>query len=163
MPGGETAATPMHRYEARISWKRNSADFLNNRYSRGHEWSFDGGITVAASSSPQSAPVPNSIVEAVDPEEALVASASSCHMLWFLAIAAKRRFVVDSYTDEAVGIMEKGPDGKLAITRITLRPDVEFSGDSQPTREQLDSLHHAAHAECYIANSLKSEIAVEPA
>ena len=163
MPGSETVATLMHSYEARISWKRNGADFLNNRYSRGHEWSFDGGITVAASSSPQSVPVPYSVVEAVDPEEALVASASSCHMLWFLALAAKRRFVVDSYTDDAVGIMEKGSDGKHSITRITLRPEVEFSGDNQPTREQLNSLHHAAHAECYIANSLKSEIVVEPA
>lgn len=153
----------MHKYEARVSWRRSGADFLGNRYSRGHEWTFDGGIAVPASSSPLVVPVPKSVAEAVDPEEALVASASSCHMLWFLALAAKLRFVVESYVDQAFGTLEKGPDGKLAITRITLRPEVEFSGDNQPTPEQLESLHHAAHTECYIANSLKSEIVVEPA
>ena len=153
----------MHKYGARIRWSRNGADFLNNLYSRGHVWSFDGGVTVAASSSPLSVPVPQSVAEAVDPEEALVASASSCHMLWFLAIAAKRRFVVETYVDEAFGIMEKGPDGKLAITSITLRPKVEFSGDRRPSEPELASLHHSAHDECYVANSLKSEIVVEPA
>jgi organic hydroperoxide reductase OsmC/OhrA len=106
-------------------------------------------------------PVPYSVVEAVDPEEALVASASSCHMLWFLSIAAKRGFVVDSYVDEAFGILEKNAEGKLLITRITLRPKVQFSADKLPTADELQSMHHSAHEQCFIANSLKSEIVVD--
>lgn len=152
----------MHRYEATISWARNGAKFSDNRYSRGHEWSFDGGVKVAASSSPTVVPAPYSVVEAVDPEEALVASASSCHMLWFLSLAARRRFIVESYLDEAFGVIEKNADGKLAFSRITLRPKVQFSADRSPTAEELESLHHAAHDECFIANSLKCEIVVEP-
>jgi organic hydroperoxide reductase OsmC/OhrA len=151
----------LHRYEAVISWKRLGAKFTDNRYSRGHEWSFDGGVKVMASSSPSVVSAPYSIVEAVDPEEALVASAASCHMLWFLSIAAKRGFVVESYVDKATGIMEKNSEGKLAITRITLRPKVEFSVDRAPSAEELQSLHNSAHDECYIANSLKSEVVVE--
>jgi organic hydroperoxide reductase OsmC/OhrA len=151
----------VHRYEARISWKRNGAKFSDNRYSRGHQWSFDGGVTVTGSSSPNSVPLPYSVVEAVDPEEALVASASSCHMLTFLYLAAKRGFVVESYLDHAFGVMEKNSAGKLAITRITLRPKIEFSADRSPAAEELESLHHTAHEQCYIANSLKSEVVVE--
>jgi organic hydroperoxide reductase OsmC/OhrA len=151
----------MHKYEAEISWKRQGAEFSDNRYSRGHEWSFDGGVKIMASSSPLSVPVPYSVVEAVDPEEALVASAASCHMLWFLSIAAGRGFIVESYTDKACGIMEKNSEGKIAITRITLRPKIEFSMDRAPSPEELQSLHHSAHDECYIANSLKSEVVVE--
>jgi organic hydroperoxide reductase OsmC/OhrA len=113
------------------------------------------------SSSPSAVPVPYSVVEAVDPEEALVASAASCHMLWFLSIAAKRGLVVESYVDKATGIMEKNSEGKLSITRITLRPKVEFSVDRAPSAEELRALHNSAHDECYIANSLKSEIVVE--
>lgn len=152
----------MHKYEAQITWKRNGAKFSDNRYSRGHEWSFDGGTKVAASSSPLVVPAPYSVVEAVDPEEALIASASSCHMLWFLLVAAKRGFVIDSYVDEAFGIMDKTAEGKMAITRITLRPKIEFTGDKLPSVEELQSLHHSAHDECFIANSLKSEIVIEP-
>ena len=151
----------MHRYEATISWARNGAKFSDNRYSRVHEWSFDGGVKVAASSSPTVVPAPYSVVEAVDPEEALVASASSCHMLWFLSLAARRSFIVESYLDEAFGVIEKNADGKLAFSRITLRPKVQFSADRSPTAEELESLHHAAHDECFIANSLKCEIVVE--
>lgn len=151
----------MHKYEAKISWKRNGATFSDNRYSRGHEWSFDGGTKITASSSPLVVPPPYSVVEAVDPEEALIASASSCHMLWFLLIAAKRGFVIDSYVDEAFGVMEKNAEGKQAITRITLRPKVEFTGDRLPSVEELQALHHSAHDECFIANSLKSEIVVD--
>jgi organic hydroperoxide reductase OsmC/OhrA len=151
----------MHKYEAEISWKRQGAEFTDNRYSRGHEWSFDGGVKIMASASPLSAPVPYSVVEAVDPEEALVASAASCHMLWFLSIAAKRGIVVESYTDKAKGIMEKNPEGKMAITRIILRPEIEFSIDRAPSAEELQSLHNSAHDKCYIANSLRSEIVVE--
>ena len=151
-----------HRYQARIAWKRGDAAFSDNRYSRGHEWTFDGGVKVPASSSP--AVVPRYSVErAVDPEEALVASASSCHMLWFLSLAAGRGFVVDSYVDDASGVMEKNAEGKLAITLITLRPRIAFSGDAVPDSGALDELHHDAHASCFIANSLKSEIVVEAA
>lgn len=151
----------VHRYEARISWKRDGAKFTDNRYSRGHDWSFDGGVRVPASSSPALVPLPYSVAEAVDPEEALVACASSCHMLWFLSLAAKRGFVVESYTDEASGMMDKTPEGKLAITRITLRPRIEFAGDKSPSAQELASLHHSAHNQCFIANSLKSEVVVE--
>jgi organic hydroperoxide reductase OsmC/OhrA len=151
-----------HRYEARIAWRRGDAVFSDNRYSRGHEWSFDGGVKVPASSSP--ALVPRYSVErAVDPEEALVASASSCHMLWFLSLAASRGYVVDTYVDDAVGVMEKNAEGKVAITRITLRPRIDFSGDACPDAAALEELHHDAHASCFIANSLKSEIVVEAA
>lgn len=151
----------MHKYEAEISWRRDGESFTNNRYSRGHQWSFDGGVKIMASSSPLSVPVPYSVVEAVDPEEALVAAASSCHMLWFLSITAKHGYVVESYVDNAVGIMEKNSEGKIAITRITLRPRIEFSGARSPSAEELQALHHQAHDECFIANSLKSEIVVE--
>jgi organic hydroperoxide reductase OsmC/OhrA len=151
----------LHRYEARISWTRGGAKFTDNRYSRGHEWSFDGGVKVKASASSSVVPLPYSIVDAVDPEEALVAAASSCHMLSFLFIAAKRGFIVDNYVDDAFGVMEKNAGGKLFISRITLRPKIKFSGESIPTEAQLQSLHHAAHEECFIANSLKSEGVVE--
>jgi organic hydroperoxide reductase OsmC/OhrA len=151
----------MHRYEARIAWQRGGAAFTDNRYSRGHEWSFDGGVTVPASSSPLTVKAPYSVAQAVDPEEALVAATSSCHMLWFLSLAAKRGFLVDRYTDEAFGVMEENADGKLAFTRITLRPRIEFGGAKRPAAAELAALHHEAHAECFIANSLKCEVVVE--
>ncbi len=151
----------MHKYEARISWQRAGAKFTDNRFSRGHEWSFDGGVKVPASASPTVVPKPYSVAEAVDPEEALVASASSCHMLWFLSLAAKRGFVVESYLDEAFGVMEKNAAGKLAFSRITLRPRIRFLAEKTPSAEALASLHHEAHDECFIANSLKCEIVVE--
>jgi organic hydroperoxide reductase OsmC/OhrA len=151
----------MHKYQARISWNRAGATFSDNRYSRAHEWWFDGGVTVPASASPSIVRAPYSVAEAVDPEEALVASASSCHMLWFLSLAAERGYVVDSYVDDAFGVMEQNGQGKLAISRITLRPRIAFSGSKVPSGEELDALHHAAHEECFIANSLRSEIVVE--
>jgi organic hydroperoxide reductase OsmC/OhrA len=153
----------MHRYEARIAWQREGAEFTNQRYSRGHAWTFDGGITVPASSSPQSVPPPHSVAAAVDPEEALVAATSSCHMLWFLALAAKKGFIVDRYVDDAFGVMERNEAGKQMITRITLRPAIDFGGATAPTAAQLEALHHRAHEECYIANSIKSEVVVIPA
>ncbi len=153
----------MHRYEAKISWRRNGAKFTDNRYSRGHEWVFDGGIKVPASSSPAAVRLPFSVAEAVDPEEALVAAAASCHMLSFLYFAAKQRFVVESYVDDAFGIMEKNEKGKLAVTRITLRPKIQFGPEKLPSASELATLHHAAHEECYIANSIKSEMVVESA
>jgi organic hydroperoxide reductase OsmC/OhrA len=151
----------MHRYGARIEWRRRGAKFTDNRYSRAHQWTFDGGVIVPASSSPLSVKVPYSVAEAVDPEEALVAATSSCHMLWFLSLAVQRGFVVDSYVDDAFGVMEKNAAGKLAFTRVTLRPRIEFAGDKLPSAEELTSLHHSAHEECFIANSLKCEVVVE--
>jgi organic hydroperoxide reductase OsmC/OhrA len=151
----------MHRYEARIAWQRGGAVFTDHRYSRGHEWSFDGGVTVPASSSPLTVKVPYSVAQAVDPEEALVAATSSCHMLWFLSLAAKQGFVVDRYADEAFGVMAPNADGKLAFTRITLRPRIEFAGARRPSAGELAALHHEAHDECFIANSLKCEVVVE--
>jgi organic hydroperoxide reductase OsmC/OhrA len=153
----------LHRHEARIAWKREGATFTDNRYSRGHTWSFDGGVEVPASSSPALVRLPLSVAEAVDPEEALVASAASCHMLWFLSIAAKRGFVVESYVDDAFAVMEKNPQGKPFLSRITLRPRIEFWGEKRPSPEELHDMHHVAHDECMIANSLKSEVVVEAA
>jgi len=150
----------MSTYTAKISWKNDSPDtFTKNRYTRGHTWSFDGGVEVPASSSPHSVRVPFSIEEAVDPEEALVAAASSCHMLSFLWVAAQRGFNIDSYVDDAVGEMTE-TDGKQWVSKITLDPQIVWSGDKQPTAEELAEMHHAAHAVCYIANSIKSEVIV---
>ncbi|WP_136415085.1 OsmC family protein [Herbaspirillum sp. ST 5-3] len=153
----------MHTYEAKVSWKRLDQQFVDNRYSHGHEWHFDGGAVVPASSSPYVVPVPMSIAANVDPEEALVAATSSCHMLFFLSIAAARGFVVDSYEDKALGVMEKNGEGKVAMTRITLRPEIAFGGEREPTQEELDAIHHASHAQCYIANSIRADVLVEPA
>ncbi len=153
-------ARDQHKYEARIHWTRNDDAFTDNHYRRAHQWSFDGGTVVTASSSPQLMPEPYSLAAAVDPEEALVAPAASCHMLCFLALAATQGFVVDDYEDEAFGVMEKNGEGRLAITRITLRPRIRFCEETPPSASELESLHHAAHETCFIANSLKSEIVV---
>ena len=152
-----------HEYRATVSWKRASSEpFTDNKYSRGHEWSFDGGVTVPASSSPSSVRLPYSKADAVDPEEALVAALSSCHMLTFLYLAAKGGYVVDSYVDDAVGVMTKNERGKLFVSKVALRPRIAFSGPKQPTATDLDALHHHAHEECYIANSVLTEVVVEP-
>ncbi len=149
-------------YTSKIVWHRNGAAFSDNLYSRKHVWQFDGGLEVPASSSPHVVPVPMSDATAVDPEEAFVASLASCHMLWFLAISAKRSFVVDSYVDNALGIMENNSDGKLAMTVVTLRPQVIFSGENQPTNDDLKVMHYVAHDECFIASSVKTEVRCEP-
>ena len=151
----------MSEYTAIISWRRNGAIFTDNKYSRAHQWKFDGGVAVPGSSSPHVVRVPFSDASAVDPEEALVAALSSCHMLAFLFIAAKRGFVVDTYEDQAVGVMAKNPDGKLAITVVTLRPKTVFSGE-EPSRQELESMHHQAHEECFIAASVKTDVRCEP-
>lgn len=151
----------MHAYLATVSWTREGQPFTDNRYSRGHLWSFDGGATVPASSSPSIVPVPMSVEANVDPEEALVAAASSCHMLFFLSFAGRAGYVVDSYVDRAAGYMEKNAGGKLAMQRIVLRPEIRFAGERIPRQEELDQLHHRSHEECFIANSLKCEIVVE--
>ncbi len=151
----------MSEYTATVSWQRGDQDFLSNRYSRGHRWQFDGGHSVPASASPHIVPLPWSVAENVDPEEAFVASLSSCHMLFFLSIAAKQRFVVDEYVDDAVGEMAENEEGKMAMTRVRLRPRVVFSGARIPGREQLEKLHHLAHESCFIASSVKTEVVTE--
>jgi organic hydroperoxide reductase OsmC/OhrA len=152
-----------HQYRATVKWTRDGSAFTDQRYSRGHSWSFDGGIEVPASSSPLSVRLPYSVAEAVDPEEAFVAALSSCHMLTFLYVAAKQGFVVDEYADEAVGEMSKNERGKLWVSKVTLAPAIRFSGAKRPSAEQLDELHHLAHEECYIANSVKCEVVVRGA
>ena len=149
-------------HTAEVTWLRGGQDFLDKRYSRRYTLRFDGGVEVPGSSSPLVVPVPMSEVAAVDPEEAFVSSLASCHMLWFLSIAAARRYRVDRYLDSASGVMEKNADGRMAITVVTLRPRVVFSGNQVPTREQVERMHHLAHEECYIANSVRTEVRCEP-
>jgi organic hydroperoxide reductase OsmC/OhrA len=151
----------MGKYTAVILWERNGASFVDNDYSRGHRWQFDG-IEVPASSSPHVVPLPLSVATAVDPEEAFVASLASCHMLWFLSIAAKRGFLVESYRDEAVGVMAKNAEGRLAMTLVTLRPAVVFGGSNSPKMAEIDAMHHESHERCFIASSVKTEVRCEP-
>jgi len=141
-----------------LTWKRGVAPFEYQKYSRDHTWKFDGGHEMQASAAPAYLGNP----KLVDPEEAFVASISSCHMLTFLAIAAKKKFVLDEYVDEAVGHMEKNAEGKMAITRVVLRQKTKFSGDKQPTQQELDEMNHMSHDQCFIASSVKTEITVEP-
>ena len=148
-------------YSAQILWSRGDQNFLDNRYSRGHLWRFDGGVEVPASSSPHVVPLPGSREDAVDPEEAFVAALSSCHMLWFLSLAARDGWRVDDYRDQAEGRMGRNAEGRLAMTRVTLHPSVTFNGPA-PSREQLDALYHQAHEECFIASSVKTEVRCEP-
>lgn len=153
----------MQKFEATVQWERGADEvFADNRYSRAHAWHFDGGLRVPASSSPLSVPLPMSVAANVDPEEALVAAVSSCHMLFFLSIAQQRGFVVDSYRDDANGVLDRNADGKMAMTKFTLRPAIVFSG-TQPDAGQLDAIHHSAHEKCYIANSIKADIVIEGA
>jgi len=147
----------MSEHTVTIEWKRETPDFTYQSYNRDHDWTFDGGVTVRASA----APAYLGSESCVDPEEAFVASLSSCHMLTFLAIAAKKRFVVDGYRDRAVGVLDKDPSGRLAIVRVTLRPEVAFGGEKTPTPEELHVLHDQAHHGCFIANSVKTEVVVE--
>ncbi len=152
-----------HEYTATVTWQRAAdAKFTDNRYSRGHEWRFDGGTVVPASSSPAVVPLPMSNAAAVDPEEAFVASLSSCHMLFFLFHAAKRGFVVEAYEDAAAGTMGKNAEGRVAMLRVVLRPRVTWSGDRRPSAGELDAMHHQSHVDCYVANSVKCGVSVEP-
>jgi organic hydroperoxide reductase OsmC/OhrA len=152
----------MGEYNASVTWERNGARFTDNRYSRAHRWTFDGGLNVPASSSPHVVPIPLSDPGGVDSEEAFVAALSSCHMLWFLSVAAKGGFTVDSYRDDAVGCLEKNPEGRLAITRVTLRPRVRFSGGKLPEPQQISEMYDKAHHECFIANSVRTVVTVAP-
>ena len=152
----------MSTYSATLRWQRNGAAFIDQRYSRAHAWHFDGGAVVPGSSSPHTVPLPYSDAAAVDPEEAFVAALSSCHLLWFLHLAAKAGFVVECYEDQADGVMARNAEGRLAMTPGALRPFVEFAGERLPSCADIEALHHAAHEECYIANSVKSEVRCEP-
>jgi organic hydroperoxide reductase OsmC/OhrA len=152
----------MTQYRADVLWHRGTDDFMANRYSRRHVLRFDGGLEVPGSSSPQVVPLPYSDASALDPEEAFVASLASCHMLWFLSIAGKRGFCVDSYHDAASGLMAKNAEGKLAMTVVTLRPEAKFSGERQPSPDELDQLHHEAHEACFIASSVRTDVRCQP-
>lgn len=145
-----------------VHWERQAQPFLDQRYSRRHRWSFDGGIEVAASASPEIVPLPMSAADAVDPEEAFVASLSSCHLLWFLSLAAKAGYVVDRYEDRPVGVMGRNAAGKMAMSTVTLRPRVTFSGARIPDAAALADLHHQAHEACFIASSVLTTVTCEP-
>lgn len=153
----------MSEYTATIVWQREqAAAFTDNRYSRAHRWLFDGGAVVPASSSPQVVPVPLSDATAVDPEEAFVASLASCHMLFFLHIAARAGHVIERYEDQAVGVMARTGQGRQAITEVTLRPQVTFAAPT-PSSDQQRQWHHSAHEQCFIAASVRCAVRVEPA
>jgi organic hydroperoxide reductase OsmC/OhrA len=151
----------MSEHRARIVWN-GAGDFAKGKYSREHTWTFDGGLTVAASSSPAAVPVPYSNPANIDPEEAFVASLSSCHMLTFLFVAYRRGFQVAAYEDDAVGTMTKNEKGVMWVSRVVLHPAITYAGDKRPTVEEEESLHHAAHDQCFISNSVKTELSVEP-
>lgn len=151
----------MSSYKSQLTWRRGDQVFSDGKYSRGHEIAFDGGITMPASSAPQVVRPPLSREDAVDPEEMLVASLSSCHALFFLDFARRGGFILDAYIDEAEGILEKRADGKMAITKVTLRPNLTWSGDNIPSSEQVAAMHHQAHELCFIANSFNGEVVIE--
>ena len=148
----------MSEHKITLTWKRGDKPFEYQKYSRDHTWNFDGRHEMEASAAPAYLGNP----KLIDPEEAFVASLSSCHMLTFLAIACKKKFVLDEYVDEAVGLMEKNAEGRFAITRVILRQRLKFSGDKQPTAQEIEEMNHAAHEQCFIANSVKTEIEIEP-
>jgi organic hydroperoxide reductase OsmC/OhrA len=151
----------MSQHQALIKWNRQPNErFVDQRYSRAHTWTFDGGISVAASSAVSAVPLPYSKAENVDPEEAFVASLSSCHMLTFIWLAAKEKLVVDSYEDLAIGHLSRNEKGAMAITSVRLEPKIVFSGERRPTDADLLRLHHAAHEQCFIANSVLTQITV---
>ena len=153
----------MSEYVAEVIWQRGAQDdFLANRYSRRHLIRFDGGVELAGSSSPQVVPLPWSDPTAVDPEEAFVAALSSCHMLWFLSLAAKAGVQVERYVDRASGVMARNAEGRIAMTLVTLRPQVHCTGATRPDAAQLGRLHHEAHQACFIANSVRTEVRCEP-
>jgi organic hydroperoxide reductase OsmC/OhrA len=151
----------MSTYTAAIRWTRDpSTDFTKGQYSRAHEWAFDGGVTVPASPSPHVVPAPWSDPHGVDPEEAFVASLSSCHMLFFVDFARRAGLLVDSYVDKAEGVIEKRSDGKMWMSRVTLHPRVTWAGEP-PSEAAIVDLHHRAHEACFIANSVTTEVTVE--
>lgn len=154
----------MAEHKATVRWTLpGDADaFLKGRYSREHTWTFDGGVTVPASPAPSVVPVPYSNPAGVDPEEAYVASIASCHMLTFLYVAMREGFVVERYEDDAVGVMRKNERGAIWVAAVTLRPRIAYGGEKHPSARDVDHLHHLAHEQCFIANSVKTEITVAP-
>ena len=152
----------MSEYKATTRWKNAGPDFLKGQYSRAHEWIFDGGVNVPASASPSVVPTPWADPANVDPEEAFVAALSSCHLLTFLHLASRQGFQVDRYEDEAVGVTTKNERGVPWVSRVTLNPKITYGGAKQPTAAEAEQLHHRAHEQCFIANSVKTEIKVEP-
>ena len=153
----------MSIYKATIRWiRKNDEAFAKGRYSRAHQWLFDGGAIVSASASPDNVPPGTADEAGVDPEEAFIASISSCHMLFFIDYARRKGFVVDSYLDEAVGVMEKNSEGRIAVTHVTLRPRIVFGGEKQPFKEDIADLHHRSHEDCFIANSVTTKVTIEP-
>lgn len=151
----------MSEHKATITWTRTGPDFLKGRYSREHTWQFDGGLTVPASPSPSVVPTPWSNPAHVDPEEAFVASISSCHMLTFLFLASRQGFQVDRYQDDAVGVMTKNERGVPWVSAVTLHPRITYGGDRLPTPEDEARLHHLAHEQCFIANSIRTAVTVQ--
>ena len=151
----------MSIHTAQIAWERGTSKFIDNKYSRAHRWNFDGGAVVPASSSPDVVRVPYSDPAGVDPEEGFVAALSSCHMLWFLGLAANAGYVVDAYLDAAQGVLEKPADGVERVTRVILAPAVVFSGAKLPDAASVDRLHHEAHERCFLANSVKTQIVIQ--
>jgi len=152
----------MSEHKARISWRHSGGDFLKGQFSRKHTWSFDGGLAVPASASPGVVPEPYSDPGGIDPEEAFVASLASCHMLTFLFIAYRKKLEVESYEDEAVGSLSKNENGILWVSGVVLRPRVSFAGSRTPSPEELGEMHRAAHEQCYISNSVRTEVRVDP-
>lgn len=151
----------MSEYTAQITWHRKADEpYIDNQYSRGHEWVFDGGATVPASSSPHVVPLPYSVERNVDPEEAFVASLASCHMLFFLSISAKQKWLVNQYKDVAFGVMATNDEGQLFMSSVTLRPKVTFDG-VQPSPDEIYAIHHEAHRQCFIANSVKTQVTID--
>ena len=151
-----------HLHRAIIHWEQPALDFFKGQYSREHTWTFDGGAVISASAAPAVVPAPWSNPAFVDPEEALVASLSSCHMLVFLYLASRRGFQVASYHDEATGIMGKNEKGFQWVAKVALHPEIRYAGEKNPAPEEEEALHHAAHEQCFIANSVKTEITVSP-
>tara|TARA_B100000767_G_scaffold266100_1_gene283016 strand:+ start:296 stop:772 length:477 start_codon:yes stop_codon:yes gene_type:complete len=152
----------MSTYVATVQWQRSlNEQFIDNQYSRAHQWLFDGGSIIDASSSPHIVASPHSVEANVDPEEAFIASLSSCHMLFFLSIAAKHKFIIDKYEDNASGILQKNNQGKYAMTKVTLKPEVIFSSNAKPSLKKFEKMHHQAHQQCFIANSVHTDIVIE--
>jgi organic hydroperoxide reductase OsmC/OhrA len=152
----------MSEHKATIKWAAQTGDFLKGRFSREHTWTFDGGLTVPASASPSVVPPPLSNPAGVDPEEAFVASLSSCHMLTFLFLASRKGFAISAYEDDAVGTLNKNERGQLWIDTVVLTPHVTYAGERTPTPEEEHALHEAAHDNCFISSSVKTTIKVEP-
>lgn len=150
----------MSEHKATVRWTLKGDDFLKGKYSREHTWSFDGGVTVDASSSPSAVPVPYSNPAHVDPEEAYVAAIASCHMLTYLFVASRQGFLIERYEDEAAGVMRKNERGATWVSQVTLNPRIVYRGEKRPTPEEEEHLHHLAHEQCFIANSVKTEIVI---